>query len=95
MLFFAIVITLLVIEIKVPEADPGATIGVHELAQTLLQQIPHYVGFIFTGTFWQTHHRIFGYITNYDSPYLAQSFFADGSMRFAFHYKSYFNVRGV
>ncbi len=67
---FAIVITLLVIEIKVPEAEPGATISVHELAQKLLQQIPHYVGFIMsfiiTGTFWQTHHRIFGYVTNYD-----------------------------
>ena len=67
---FAIVITLLVIEIKVPEAEPGIAMTSHELSLKLMQQIPHYFGFIFsfviTGTFWQTHHRIFGYVNNYD-----------------------------
>lgn len=67
---FAIVITLLVIEIHVPEAEHGAVMTSQELAHSLVEQIPHYIGFIMsfiiTGTFWQTHHRTFGYVTDYD-----------------------------
>lgn len=57
---FAIAITLLVIEIHVPEV----AMNEQALAQALLDLIPRYIGFIVSffvvGRFWIAHHRLFG-----------------------------------
>ena len=68
---FAIVITLLVIEIRIPEVKHEGLTRTDELVQQLWELIPHFLGFInsfiVVGVFWQTHHRTFGYVTSYDS----------------------------
>lgn len=68
---FAIAITLLVIEIKVPEIhDPTDK----ELAISLAHLIPKFIGFIvsfiFIGLYWTIHHRMFGFVTSYDKKLL-------------------------
>lgn len=57
---YAVVITLLVLDLQVPEI-PGATDP--QLRADLLQQIPNFaayaIAFILVGFFWVNHHRIF------------------------------------
>ena len=65
---FAIAITLLVIELKVPEIEKDVlTEG--KLLQALAHMIPKFFGFIlsfmFIGIYWTVHHRLFGYVINY------------------------------
>jgi uncharacterized membrane protein len=68
---FAIVITLLVIEIRVPENNLKGLMPSGELLHRLWDLVPHFLGFIMSflvvSIFWQTHHRTFGYVTNYDT----------------------------
>ncbi|MBS1627257.1 MAG: DUF1211 domain-containing protein [Bacteroidetes bacterium] len=68
---FAIAITLLVIEIKVPVINEGTTHGVIE---ALIEKIPEFFGFFLSfaviGQFWTNHHRIFGFVTNYTTALL-------------------------
>ena len=65
---FAIAITLLVIEIKVPELHEEFTD--RALALELAHLIPKFLGFflsfIIIGLYWTIHHRQFGYVTSYD-----------------------------
>ena len=64
---FAIAITLLIIEIKVPEI----TLPVREqkLINALASGIPKFIGFIVSffliGLYWAIHHSIFGFVTKY------------------------------
>ncbi len=62
---FAIAITLLIIEIKPPELEHYS-----RRWMSLLPLIPKFVGFIVSfsviGIYWRSHHRIFGYLVNYD-----------------------------
>lgn len=64
---FAIAITLLIIEIKVPHFEHGVT--QQELAHELRAKLPEFLGFILSfaviGQFWISHHRLFGYIISY------------------------------
>ena len=64
---FAIAITLLVIEVRVPEIH-GATEAA--LREALIELIPKYVGFIVSffviGRFWLGHHRLFGMLSRAD-----------------------------
>ena len=64
---FAIAITLLVIEIKIPELHDE--ISDDKLLSELKHLIPKFLGFIlsfvFIGLFWTIHHRMFGFVTNY------------------------------
>src|SRR5499433_1589612 len=57
---FAIAITLLILEIKVPGAEQG------RLAAALLRQWPSYVAFLlsfaYIGVMWMNHHRMFTHI---------------------------------
>jgi uncharacterized membrane protein len=57
---FAIAITLLILEIKVPAAGQG------NLAAALLRQWPSYLAFLlsfaFIGIMWMNHHRMFSHI---------------------------------
>lgn len=65
----AIAITLLILEIRVPETEPG-----HSLAQALGAQWPSYaayaVSFAVIGIMWVNHHRIFHLIKAVDRPLL-------------------------
>lgn len=69
---FAIAITLLVIEIKVPELHEEFTDAA--LGQELLHLIPKFVGFLISfliiGMYWTIHHRIFSFLVNYDRKLL-------------------------
>lgn len=63
--FFAIIITLLVIEIRLPHAEPG------HLAEALLESWPSYAGFalafVYVGVIWLNHHGLFRTIGRTDS----------------------------
>jgi uncharacterized membrane protein len=66
---FAIAITLLIIEIKVPEIK-GHIITEHTFLAELALLIPKFLGFLFSffiiGLYWFIHHRMFGYVINYN-----------------------------
>ncbi|MFN8251510.1 MAG: TMEM175 family protein [Ferruginibacter sp.] len=65
---FAIAITLLVIEIKVPEFEHGVTQQM--LLHAMAEKWPDFVGFIISfaviGQFWTNHHKLFGYVKDYN-----------------------------
>jgi uncharacterized membrane protein len=65
---FAIAITLLVLELRVPERA-GPDVGV-VLRHGLLQLIPRMISFVFSfaliGIYWFVHHRIFRHIRRWD-----------------------------
>ncbi len=69
---FAIAITLLVLEIKIPEIHNNVSDKV--LLKELVHLIPKFVGyfisFMLIGIYWTVHHRIFGYVINFDSKLL-------------------------
>lgn len=64
---FAIAITLLIIEIKVPEIIRPVT--EQKLADALATAFPKFIGFIVSffiiGLYWTIHHSIFGYLIRY------------------------------
>ncbi|PSR56771.1 DUF1211 domain-containing protein [Adhaeribacter arboris] len=68
---FAIAITLLVIEIKVPHLEVQSDQAV---IQELLHLLPKILGFITSffviGIYWTVHHRIFGTVINYNAKLL-------------------------
>jgi uncharacterized membrane protein len=65
---FAIAITLLVIEIKIPEI-PHLTVTDEKLLDALGTLLPKFIGFLISfmiiGQYWSIHHRMFGFVTNY------------------------------
>ena len=65
---FAIAITLLVIEIKIPEI-PEASVTDNALLHKLAELIPKFIGFFISflliGQYWVVHHRMFGYVINF------------------------------
>lgn len=65
---FAIAITLLIIEIKVPHLEEDAATRDFWLA--LLHETPKFVGFLFSffviGAYWVGHHQIYGHIRNWN-----------------------------
>lgn len=65
---FAIAITLLVIEIKIPEF-PHDTVTDKDLLGALVVLIPKFIGFLISflliGQYWIVHHRLFGYVINF------------------------------
>ncbi|HEY4972506.1 MAG TPA: TMEM175 family protein, partial [Steroidobacteraceae bacterium] len=72
---FAIAITLLVLEIKVPGAAEIAQLG--GLWPALARRWPSYVGygisFLIIGITWANHHALFQYIRRVDRPLLLAS----------------------
>jgi uncharacterized membrane protein len=64
---FAIAITLLIIEIKVP-AIHGEDLSESTLLIAMVNLIPKFIGFIVSffmiGMYWTRHHTLFGYVTN-------------------------------
>jgi uncharacterized membrane protein len=65
----AIAITLLAIDIRIPDVDPA--LAIKELPGQLSTMIPSLMTFIISflviGNYWISHHRYFGYIKRYDS----------------------------
>jgi len=70
---FAIAITLLALEIKVPDIDRHVATDAM-LRHSLSELIPKFIGFFFSffiiGLYWTIHHRMFGYVVNYTSRLL-------------------------
>jgi len=66
---FAIAITLLIIEIKIPELEKGETLSEHLMIQKMAHLIPKFIGFIISflliGQYWIVHHRMFGFVINF------------------------------
>ncbi|HEX2683791.1 MAG TPA: TMEM175 family protein, partial [Ferruginibacter sp.] len=75
---FAIAITLLVIELKVPEIE-RAELTEGKLLDALGHLIPKFFGFVvsfmFIGIYWTVHHRLFGYVINYTPKLLRINLF--------------------
>ena len=67
---FAIAITLLVLEIRVPQSDWSKIISKEQLNEYIIEIIPNMVGYLFSffiiGFYWTIHHSIFGHVINYD-----------------------------
>ena len=65
---FAIAITLLVIEMKIPEIDK-TILTEHLLLEKVSELIPKFVGFLISfmiiGLYWTIHHKLFGFVINY------------------------------
>jgi len=65
---FAIAITLMVIEIKIPEVH-GEEVTDQALLHRLREMIPKFIGFLISflliGQYWIVHHRMFGYVINF------------------------------
>jgi uncharacterized membrane protein len=65
---FAIAITLLALEIKVPELPHGG-ISEKALLWALVHLVPKFVGFLVSffliGIYWTLHHRMFGFVVAY------------------------------
>ncbi len=66
---FAIAITLLVIEIKIPEiheAEVTDKLLLHKLRELIPKFIGFLVSFLLIGQYWIVHHRMFGYVVNFN-----------------------------
>src|SRR6476620_7776241 len=65
---FAIAITLLALEIKVPAFDRHTATDA-QLVESLGELIPKFFGFLTSffiiGLYWTVHHRLFGFVVNY------------------------------
>lgn len=62
---FAIAITLLVIEIKVPELEPRSeAAALQGLAQQTARFIGFFLSFFIIAVYWMAHHRIFRFVTH-------------------------------
>lgn len=70
---FAIAITLLVIEIRVPTIENSSNLT-SDIKAKLAHMIPEFFGFILSfaviGQFWTSHHKLFGYVKNYNNGLL-------------------------
>jgi uncharacterized membrane protein len=66
---FAIAITLLAIDLKIPEVSKKL-ITEEKLDNYLVDLIPRFISFLVSffliGNFWMTHHQIFGFVDNYN-----------------------------
>ncbi|MBF8457053.1 DUF1211 domain-containing protein [Kaistella sp. G5-32] len=69
---FAIAITILVIDLKVPVVPESAT--EQDFLNEFAKQIPQIIGFVLSffiiGIYWTAHHNLFGYVINYTKKLL-------------------------
>src|SRR5215510_14856437 len=79
---FAIAITLLVIEIKIPDKEflkEHGGLSDKTLLHALDELIPKFVGYLISfcliGLYWSIHHRLFGFVTSYDRKLLFLNLF--------------------
>ena len=76
---FAIAITLLVVDIRVPDivTDTG-----HELGESRGKILSFAISFLVIGLFWMGHHRLFRYITALDRPLIFLNLLFLGTIAF-------------
>ncbi len=71
---FAIAITLLVIEIRIPELKGDEKLTDNILLHKLAALIPKFIGFLISflliGQYWMVHHRMFGFVINFNQRLL-------------------------
>jgi uncharacterized membrane protein len=74
---FAIAITLLVIEIKIPDKElmkEQGDLSDQRLLNALSDLVPKFIGYLISffliGLYWSIHHRMFGFATSYDRKLL-------------------------
>lgn len=68
---FAIAITLLVLEIKVPELHHPTEEGLRQALADLLPKILGYVvSFVVVGSYWVRHHQLFAWASGWDDGLL-------------------------
>src|SRR3954471_24131831 len=74
---FAIAITLLVLNLKIPSlpADASSTALWSELLDDLPNLQAYVLSFLVIGLFWMTHHRVFTYIRRYDTTLVCLNLF--------------------
>ena len=77
---FAIAITLLVIEIKIPgKEELGGSVSDQSILKALGHLIPKFAGFLVSfmmiGLYWTVHHRMFGFVTSYTRKLLVLNLF--------------------
>jgi uncharacterized membrane protein len=69
---FAIVMTLLVLDIRVPDVPPG--LAVEEVPSRVLELWPKFLSYVLSflvvGTYWIAHHQTFRYVGSYDRTLL-------------------------
>lgn len=72
---FAIAITLLIIEIKVPNLPFEKNAFSEEFGHAMREMIPEFIGFLISfmviGSFWKAHHTLFGFVKDYDRKLLS------------------------
>jgi uncharacterized membrane protein len=98
---FAIAITLLVIEIKVPEI-PKELVTDKSVMEALAHLIPKFAGFLISfiiiGQYWIVHHRMFGFVINFTEKLVRLNIlflFAIALMPFSTGFHSEFLIRRV
>jgi uncharacterized membrane protein len=73
---FAIVITLLVLELKAPHIE-RAGFAEQAMQHELIELVPKFLGFVYSffivGMLWIEHHRIFRFIVNWDFGLIARN----------------------
>lgn len=77
---FAIAITLLVIEIKIPgKEELEGAVSDRSILKALGHLIPKFIGFLVSfmmiGLYWTVHHRMFGFVTSYTRKLLVLNLF--------------------
>src|ERR1700735_5793616 len=65
---FAIAITLLVLDLRLPGAGPEHDTLIHQLLHAWPQYFAYVVSFLTIGIMWMNHHTIFANITRVDRP---------------------------
>jgi len=98
---FAIAITLLVIEIKIPEIHETPVTDnavLHKLAELIPKFIGFLVSFILIGQYWIVHHRMFSFVINFTDRLIWLNIlflFAIALMPFSTGFYSEYVLRGV
>ena len=98
---FAIAITLLVIEIKIPEIHEKPVTDnavLHKLAELIPKFVGFLVSFLLIGQYWIVHHRMFSFVINFTDRLIWLNIlflFAIALMPFSTGFYSEFVLRGV
>jgi uncharacterized membrane protein len=98
---FAIAITLLVIEIKIPEIHEKPVTEnavLHKLAELIPKFVGFLVSFLLIGQYWIVHHRMFSFVINFTDRLIWLNIlflFAIALMPFSTGFYSEFVLRGV
>ncbi|GAB3905924.1 TMEM175 family protein [Mucilaginibacter boryungensis] len=72
---FAIILTIMVIELKLPEGFRSVSkeVFLHEMKNVSLQLFGYTLSFFFVAMFWTRHVRLFGFVKDYDKGLLVHN----------------------